>query len=73
MHRFVLLLGLLCSMSPAALAADAPKGATVGGGVRNPWTLPYTLAIVTVPEPTTLGVLGLGCAAMMIRRRERRR
>ena len=74
MKRIACLLSLLAiaALSSPSMAASspAPKTTTVGGGVKRPWTPPYMLAIVTVPEPTTLAVLGIGAAALVIRRRK---
>lgn len=76
MHRIAFMLALVClgmlTTTASATAEASAKRSTVGGGVKNPWTGPYTFAIVTVPEPTTLGVLGLGAAALVFRRRGKR-
>jgi hypothetical protein len=64
---------LTAGIANSASAATAPvRPTTVGGGVKNPWSMPYTLAIATaVPEPTTLTLLGVGAGAMLIRRRRK--
>jgi hypothetical protein len=76
MHRIAFMLALVALGTLATTASAtthvSAKPSTVGGGVKNPWTGPYTFAIVTVPEPTTLGVLGLGAAALVLRRRGKR-
>ena len=73
MKRIACLLALLVvgTLSSTTMAASSPtsRTATVGGGVKHPWTSPYMLAIVTIPEPTTVAVLGLGAAALVVRRR----
>jgi len=74
MKRSACLLALLVtamiSSSSMAASSPSPRIPAIGGGVKHPWTPPYMLAIVTVPEPTTLAVLGIGAAALVVRRRK---
>jgi hypothetical protein len=76
MHRIVLTATFIAALASSSFAATAPAASktttTIGGGVKNPWTTPYTLAIVTVPEPASVGILGLGAAALLTRRRTNR-
>jgi hypothetical protein len=55
MSRLVLAAALLALAAPAfaatgpAAPAPAPRPTTVGGGVRNPWTMPYTITRTAAP------------------------
>ena len=72
MRKLTLLLALVIAgtFTSAASAAETARTATIGGGVKNPWTLPYSLAVVAVPEPASVAILGVGAAALLVRRRK---
>jgi hypothetical protein len=54
--------------SPAGLFTALPSGYSLGGG---PSTSPFVVQLNTVPEPTTLAILGLGAAGLLALRRRK--
>jgi len=69
--------GVLMGSNPALTAINA-EGARMG---YNPWTTPSThnqvflddISWVEIPEPATMGLLGVGSVAMLVRRRKYRK
>ncbi len=76
-----LILSLIAGIAPVASAADAPppltgpapvaRPATIGGGVRKPWTPPYVLASINASNLSAVAVIAIGSILLVARSRRK--